>query len=216
MAAVVLSVISALASVISIASSRNCAGGLAALKDRVTNLETGGRGAPAATTGEDLAGEVAMLQKRLRSISATPPMEKVPPGSADSAGPFTELEAELHREQAVQKRAQAWVAATNQRVTTNFAKCLFLSAQQQSQVSQVLAPLLSNYWHAKKGSDAQAAAKAGDVLNAEAAIALKRLLTSEQLARFEELVSTSSDIFAAAAAASVPDGWKLDSKPAQK
>lgn len=199
-AALALSAVAAMGSIIAAVHANQANSGLAALGDRVARLEStppAVSSAPAVVPANtDLARELAALKSRLATLEARPSAAAAKPVVANPADPAVAEAAAGKAKEAEEQRQKVWLEALSQRITGSLTENLQLTAQQESQVREILSTQLVNYRQARLGSSPEQSKKSLEELTADTDAKIKPLLTQEQQAKYDELVKRPGGIFA--------------------
>ena len=195
-----LSALSVLGVAFAVIEARQAVSGIGALRDRVTKLESPAparTAAPAEISNADLAREIALLRGQVSALAARPEGFTTAPVVKPPTDPAAIAEAQRKAKEDEEARQQVWLENLSSAICKNLTDKLGLSAQQQSQVLEVLRGQVSNFRHARQGKSGEDTKQAVELLCAETNAKLKPLLTSEQQAGYDELANRPGGIFAA-------------------
>ncbi len=199
-AAVALSGIAAIGSVVAAVQANQAGAGVAILAERVVKLESAApAGTPSAapsTATADLQRELAALKSQVASLEARQVASSQAPAKAAPADPAAAEEAARKAKLAEESRQKVWLETYSRRIVEALSARLELTAQQESQVREILATQLVEYRQARLGSSAEDTKKSVDALTADTNAKVKAVLTTEQQAKFEEIAGRPGGIFA--------------------
>ncbi|MCC6737665.1 MAG: hypothetical protein IT452_01360 [Planctomycetia bacterium] len=192
--AVGLSVVAAVAAAIAALQARTTFADLSALSERVGKLESAPAPAPAAPapgpSNADLSREISALRLQVAGLQARA-------GAADAGGkpPADPAAAAEARKQLENEQQKAWMETMTTRVVASLTEKLGLTAQQESQVRDLVTSQLGAFREARRGKPGEDTKKAVDDLLADTNAKIKSFLTPEQQEAYDRLVDRPGGIF---------------------
>lgn len=192
-----LSVVAAVASAVAALQARTTFADLSALSVRVGKLE--GAAPPAAAppapgpSNADLARELSALRAQVAALQtrAVPP----DPGGKPS-GEAAAADAAQKRLQLENEHQKVWLETMTTRLVSVLVEKLGLSAQQETQVRELMAGQVTAFREARLGKAGEDTKKAVEDLLADTNAKVKAVLTPEQQAEYDRIADRPGGIFA--------------------
>jgi hypothetical protein len=198
-AALALSAVSLAGVLFAVSEVRSSSSGIGALSDRVAKLEISEPAAGSSASGPtnaDLAREIAVLRAQVTALAARPAVPAAETGSKSPADPAVSEEAANKAKAEEATRQEAWLEGMSKAIVNNLTQKLALSAQQTSQVSDIIGTQLVNFRKSRLSQSGEEVKAALAALYAETNEKIKLILTSEQQSRFDEIVKHPGGVFA--------------------
>ncbi len=198
--ATVLAVFAAAVSFFAAVEARRASSGLNALSERLAKVETTAPAAsPAAVAGPtnaDLSRELSALRSQVAALQARPGPASSGSTLNNSVDPAVAAEAAKKELEAEEARQQVWLEATSTRIVETLVRHLGLTAQQETQVREVISGQMVSFRAARSSKSGEDTKKAVEDLTADTNAKVKVLLTPEQQAKFDEIANRPGGVFA--------------------
>ena len=194
-----LAALSVLGVAFAVIEARHAVAGLGALGDRVAKLEVPGPAHAAASaepSNTDLAREIAALRGQVSALASRPAAVATDPSANPPTDASASAEAQRKAREEEEQRQQVWLENLSAAICKNLTDQLGLSAQQQTQILEVLRGQVSSFRQARLGKSGEDIKAAIERLCDETNEKLKLLLTSEQQTGYDELSNRPGGIFA--------------------
>jgi hypothetical protein len=199
-AAIALSLFAAATAFFAAMEARRASSGLAALSERLAKAEpatsAGAPVSPAGPTNSDLSREIVALRSQLAALQAHSAPAATESAVKTAADPAAAAAAAKKAHEAEEARQQVWLEATGARIVETLAQHLGLTAQQETQVKEVISGQMVTFRAARLSKSGEDTKKAVEDLTADTNAKVKVLLTPEQQAKYDEIANRAGGIFA--------------------
>lgn len=193
--AVGLSTMAAAAALVAALQARTTFADLSALSERVGRLEVAAPPAPAASvpgpSNADLSRELSALRAQVAALQTRAMAPD--PAAKPAVDPAV---AEAARKQQEAEQQKAWLETMSTRLVRSLVEKLGLTAQQESQVRELLLTQLVLFREARLAKPSEDAKKAVDALLADTNTRMKALLTPEQQEAYDRIADRPGGILA--------------------
>ncbi len=197
-ASLVLSAVSVAGMLVAVFEARGASSEVRGLSDRVAKMESATplpAVAPAGPSNADLAREIAAIRAQVSSLASLPPASGTDPAAKSPEGASTAESAAKEAIEDEERRQMSWLDEMCRSIVEHLTDQLELSAQQTSQVSELVGVQVKNWRKARAGQAGDDTMAALEALKADTNEKMMPLLTAEQKIQYEEIAKRPGGIF---------------------